>query len=590
MSADDRFAVIAPMRLTENDDTEQGIPVTSVIVEQSKHKMRPLTAQEELAATTVAFSKVNHIALERLQQPTVLVRDTDGASLTMHHDHSRQDEPTVLVSVQSNVPIAGKTSLAIPHLMSRPIASLRTALIQLVAGPRHTAVPQRSGRLPTGPVTLHRSDTGEQLPLDKTLLDMGFRFPPLLRVRGFYHELYLVCAEPLGIRMAVPWAPSMTVSDLLEHIQKRLAPRDLRHVRLRRRRESDGNETQHLDISRCFVPPPPRSVPTRETLYALKLCAAVDDPVCLTFLRPKDGRAWLYTVPFTGKWTMAEVAQFLITELCDAQDVSILDAYLSNPQPLLAAASGGTVLPPRSPFDDEDEEVLFESADGIAGSSASSGDALRGMFMWTHAEIQDVYGAHTAAACGGSIISFCPPPSAAQGSRPPQRFIPIDEDFSIPHLSDVGILPGDEVLVEFFDPMSGRWSGELSNAVTRLLPAAWDADAHTLHPNHELLTIRSLSHGAMVRIPCTPTTTVESVLWMYFMATGSLPMFGELVADNGNALAPFQSIAGANLLPQTTLFHMHRRRQWLREVIPDLNSIDVLCNSRMFAGAPMPAL
>lgn len=603
---DDRFAIIAPMRPpTGDDDTEQGIPLTSAIVEQSKRKQKILSADEDLAYQPVKFSNVNQIArqrqekqelqqqraaLEQQQQPTHSSPLRGGAPQQARASSETQedevDEPVVLVSFQSNVPIHGKTSFTVAHCMSHPVSRLRATLIQHCLG---GAVGYR--RPPTGPVSIHRSDTGEQLPLDATLLTLGFRFPPLLRVHGFYHEIYLVCAEPLGIRMPVPWSPTMTVTDLLEQVSKRLAPRDLRHVRLSKRDHAtrgDANaksaDSAFLDTRRCFVPQEPRYLAAQDSLCALGFCASLEDPVSLTFIRPKDGLPWLYQVPFTGQWTLADVARYLVSNVNEGEDGG--EGYLVH---CGGSAAGGGIPSRAAPFDDEDEEIFFEGADGATGGREDGGDGYRGVFTWTHDEVEDVYGADAARACGGYIVSFCPPRSALQSTRLPRRFVPIDEDFGIPHLSDLRILPGDEVLVEYYDSMSGRWSGELTNAVTRLLPAAWDEAQRHLYPNHELITIRSIANGSLVRVPCTPTTTIESILWMYFMATGYLPMFGELLADNGNVLGPFQTIASANLLPQTTLFYLHRRRQWLRETTPDLDRQEALKHSKLFTGAPSPS-
>jgi hypothetical protein len=586
----DRFAIIAPMRpSTVDDDTEQGIPLTSAIVEQSKRKQRILTAEEDLAYQPVKFSNMNHIARQRLEQKSQPPKTSGHQPSPQRQQHGGDsevtrdelDEPVVLVLFQSNVPIHGKTSFTVSHCMSDPVSHLRTALIQHCL---EGAVGHR--RPPTGPVTIHRSDTGEQLPLTATLLSLGFRFPPLLRVHNFYHEIYLVCAEPLGIRMPVPWSPTMTVTDLLEQVSKRLAPRDLRHVRLSKRTHATSNDKKEdaafLDTGRCFVPQVPRYLAARDSLCALGFCASQEDPVGLTFIRPKDGCPWLYQVPFTGQWTLSDVARFLVSDVCESGDGG--EGYLIYP-----CGSASSTPSRNDPFDDDDEEVFFEGADGAAGRHRGD-DSYRGVFRWTHGEVGAVYGEAAAKACGGYIVSFCPPPSALQSIRPPLRFVPIHEDFGIPHLSDLRILPGDEVLVEYFDSMSGRWSGELTNAVTRLLPAAWDEAQRHLYPNHELITIRSIADGSLVRVPCTPTTSIESILWMYFMATGYLPMFGELLTDNGNVLGPFQTLASANLLPQTTLFYLHRRRQWLREGIPDLDRQEALKHSKLFTGAPSPSL
>lgn len=579
-STDSRFAVISPMKRPEADDTETGLPVTSAILEFSKLHKKALTCDEELKHQTVKFSQLNAEALATIhcrQQKEASRKIPAGATLVqeeveveLHHpleahgtekDHSRAEEPYVRVSFRTNVPLKGKTCFAIAHRMSDTVGTLRQHLITSL------------GVRPTGSVTIHRSDTGELLPNHITLLDCGFRFPPLLRVQNYLHEWFLLCSRPLTIRAPLAWAPTMTLTDMLKQVHKRLMPRDMRQIRLTVNL-ADGTARVVEAAQRCIRKPEPLFLNPETLLGALmasrpqaqaSIAPVSDDPITVEFLRSKGGVPVVYALPFTAAWSVGRVMEFLHDAL---QTTSGLLSTLEDPMVEELAENC-------EPFDDEDEEVYL-SAESMGNDPLPAGrhDAPRRLFLWPRAEYAAVFGAPRS----GLLVSYMPPPSAVAWSEP--RFVEIEEDFLVPHLTDLGIFPGMEVTVEFFDPLNGRWSGELEPIMTASLlpsPVAVGTAPHFVAPalrhGEDLLTIRSTATNQIVRMPCTPLTTFDNILLMYWACTGELPMLTVLQSENGRLLAPFETIASANLLPQATLYASHRPRVWLREALVDVTRV-----------------
>lgn len=576
------------------DDTEVGIPTTSSILEYAKRTFRPQrNAPDELHHTVVQYSRLNERAL-------AVVAGGAAASLRRGGNEDDEDEPWVVVSFVTNIALGGKTAFAVRHRMSEPVSKLRLRLIQDV------------GVKPTGPVSIHRSDTDEPLPLDKTLLDCGFRFPPTLRVHHYLHEVYMTVAKPLLTRIPLPWSPSMTLSALMALVHKRLQPRSMHDVRLSLvTHPNDGGQpcVRSLEASSkvCLLP--------RESHHLRPNCCVCDivahvgprDPVSVHFLRSKDGFPLVYTFAVEGQSSVAQIA-------------ALLQAGGASPDSL-ETFGGGDVYAARAmelgdpnsndgPFDDEDEEIYAMGMDGNVDTNTdtdrrSGGEATkharstaalsrlddplhtpsgagssRPLYHWTAEDWCAVFArSHEASEANsvthmcaqltrhittGLIVSFAPPPSVMYNQQLPQ-FVSIESDYRVPHLTDLGVWPGSEIMCEVYDPQTQQWSGEVEGDVA--------AATQAYIPAHELITLRCVESNRVVRVPCTPTTPMEVVLTMLWMATGALPMFTVLLSERGRLIAPFETLASLNLLPQTTLFFATRPRAWLRESLPDVRSL-----------------
>jgi hypothetical protein len=158
-------------------------------------------------------------------------------------------------------------------------------------------------------------------------------------------------------------------------------------------------------------------------------------------------------------------------------------------------------------------------------------------------------------------FSFNPPLSVAnQHLEGPSKFVSIDDDYCIGHLSDCGIFPLSEVLVEFFDPHIQQWSSDVA--------AELDAEdaASGLSAERDLLTVRC-DRGQVIRIPAAPSTKISTILRRIFCAVGMLPMFTLLRTPSGRILQEYETLVTAQLLPHATLYASHRPRTWLGETL-----------------------
>jgi hypothetical protein len=218
----------------------------------------------------------------------------------------------------------------------------------------------------------------------------------------------------------------------------------------------------------------------------------------------------------------------------------------------------------RDPFDDDDEEIAPRGVkriychDGdylLPGSAVVKQLSNEIRFMReadsVRTALQKVHGDIVKAPL---TLSFNPPSNQYAAVAKP-HFVENAEDYRILHLSDLGVVPGCEVFVEFFDPQRLLWSGQLAN----------DWQAADESASTTTIAVRT-ARGALHHIPVRDTSTAADVMDRVFCSTGDLPMFFLLANETGRLLQLHERVASASqLLPSATLYAIHRPRLWLGE-------------------------
>jgi hypothetical protein len=364
-------------------------------------------------------------------------------------------------------------------------------------------------------------DTGDELPHEVSLLDLGFRFPPILRLGGASPEFFVVFPPPLTTRAAVKWLPNMTVTNVLMELEKRVRPHDYRLMRIFVENVKVGEDSvtrREIGIEKCFRYPQPTYLNKSMSMCDLGLCVGHDDPLVISFLRTKNGAPVVIELTVAGSTLVQRIEDIVLGIEARREEERFIPQITTDAVNALDSGEG---------YDDDDEEI-------------APGGTKRVYFHGSRPH---------------PMFSFNPPLS--DQDRPAPRFISIDEDFTIPHVSDLGIFPGSEIIVEFFDPSTLEWSGDLSESVSVALGGS---------PN-EFLTVRMPSRRQILRVPATPRTTFEAVSQMIWFSTGELPMFMCLMTESGRLLQPYETIASASLLPQSTVYFAPRPRPWFNEVL-----------------------
>lgn len=519
------------------------------------------------------------------------------------------EEQPLRVIFKSSVPINGKTAFTVAHQLSRPLKDMRPAIAQLLritaSGMTHlpnTPSNRHLFQLPAS-VTMHRADTLERLDEGLTFLEQGFRFVPVIHLKGFGHAYALMTCGSES-RLTIEWSPHHTVTELVQEVWRRVRPYDLRLCRLSTHTIPPGMVEPKLfriDAARSVVyeddvprgpsgdrPPAVSSAPSPRLDPNARLCdvaaaltpsaadagsaASPSDPIAALFFRSKNSqRLWFDLAAIdpistgaaviTGLMTVGELRDLMLALDSAKRLGEVLmvkpppEGEASGPPtPVTEFHRGGPqeqlveLLESDGPYDDADEEV------------SPGGERI----VYCH-------GLHPQL-----TFSFNPPLSVAnQYKLGPKQFVTIDEDYCIGHLSDCGIFPLSEVLVEFFNPHAQEWSQDVANRLTA------EEAAHPDLAPADLLTVRC-DRGQVIRIPASPLTKVASLLERVFCAVGMLPMFTLLRTSTGRILQEYETLMAANLLPHATLFASHRPRPWFGEALADVPASDY--------GLPDPAL
>jgi len=257
--------------------------------------------------------------------------------------------------------------------------------------------------------------------------------------------------------------------------------------------------------------------------------------------------------------------------LPDAQTQARLDAAAAGDYPETAAKD--PFEPLVDPFDDDDEEVAPR---GVKRVYVHDHDLLVRTSDKVRAVAHGIKFAREAADVKKTVLdladelrrtplvlSFNPPQNQFKAVDEPSFVDPCD-NFSIPHLCDLGVVPNTEVFVEFFDPHAQEWSSEVAAAVEASGAVSDDVvDARIVTTKNK--------RGAVHRFTvATDKATVQDLSRLHFCATGDLPMFHVVAADGGRILGPYDivcpsKVGGHKLLPSPTLYVVHRPRPWLGE-------------------------
>ena len=354
---------------------------------------------------------------------------------------------------------------------------------------------------PTAPggVTLYAAGADAPLDLDKSFLELGYRFPPLVTVRGFRQEYYLTTA---GSDRRVPcvWRPHMTVTDVAKDIGKRLSPSNFRHVRA-----SIANAPPHAlcrttamaasgananasggDVNGCqragtraYLPlaqsirfQTPDRIEGDPFLWELGLGQGLDGgspsssfnappprTCAVQFMRSVNG------VPYLAASSQVSTAMRL-SDYCREAARACQSQLDDEKAAALAARSAAAEVGRRRRPDSASTKATSgqgQAEEGGAGAGVFSEDTTQfddedelvspdGLYaVYWH---RDVW-----ASTGVPTLSYNPT-AANCAERDFAYFITSDEDYTIPHASDCGVVPGAEVFVEFFDSYRKVWSGD----------------------------------------------------------------------------------------------------------------------------------
>ena len=131
-------------------------------------------------------------------------------------------------------------------------------------------------------------------------------------------------------------------------------------------------------------------------------------------------------------------------------------------------------------------------------------------------------------------VGFAVVAAVVQAEEP--VWIDIDMDYSVPHLSDLGVLPGSVVTLAFWSPYYEMWSSDC-----KLRPAADD-----------YVAVRALN-GLQVHVPVDMDEPVQDVLMRMWCATGHDPRLMQLERPDGVILPEWQSLNQLKVLPGTQL-------------------------------------
>ena len=419
-------------------------------------------------------------------------------------------EPAVLLQVSSATPIGGKLAFTVPYRKDDPVRVVRESIAAQVG----------VASLPD----LQIFAVGRDLPLREnlSLSQQGYEIPPILAIRGVTHEVTL---RTYGVdKCAVlPWKVHATVADVVREVFRRYRPLSLQWMRLSVHvAQPDGTmQRVALPIQNTFVYPKGAHLDPATRMNELNLTAGDADPCTVQFLRTRDGRKYVLEFALRGSSSVGEVADRVLQLEASHREVDFF-----TKETLLSIEEDRVQVDEQPPYDDSDEEV----APGGVRQVYFHG-------LKPHA-----------------LFSFNPPQECCEYVTP--QFISIEEDFTICHLTDLGVHPGCSIYVEYYNPHTDEWSGDVA---TRL-----DVELKQCKSVQDLLTVRT-QRGSLVRVPVGPLTTMESILARVWCATGDLPMFSVLQSDEGRILQPWDTVVDAQLFPQATVHAVRRPRPWLGE-------------------------
>ena len=357
------------------------------------------------------------------------------------------------------------------------------------------------------------TELGVQMKTDSPMTDYfpSARHTGLILVRGGNREVYVESAGGVRHAMSFRWTVHLTLADIVQAVYGRLKATcggcpelvDLRNVRL-----SHGDVV--LDTARCFHYPDRSLANTARLAEVLGQSAqgTGGGPSTAVFRRHRDGRDALYVVPVAEDTTVADVKDALLAKEREESIQGADNGWVAG------------VLHPKKinrrciQWDDVDESV------------APYG--VRTVYL--HRPGDQGYEPAADLDSSEQYLSFRAP------RRLTPTFVSIEEDYTIPHLSDLGILPDSTLTLSFFSAALKAWSHEVP-------PPPSSAEDVSI----------KIKNGPVVRLPVDMDAPLEKLYVTLWCATGITSQEAVLLTDEGRLLHRGDTMRSLGLLPETTL-------------------------------------
>ncbi|KAJ9472954.1 hypothetical protein DIPPA_18014 [Diplonema papillatum] len=374
----------------------------------------------------------------------------------------------------------------------------------------------------------------------------GF-IPDTIHVTGGSRELRLRPANAPNRTFSFRWSLHLTLSDLAEavylHFKAFAGPRpfDLSLVRIEQ--VSAAGERAVLPLEKCYAYRN-ACVPLAATLASLLGPSRV-----VRMAAPTAGRmeASICTVKLKRfRKGIPHIEEHTLDAEATVSDL-INEVLRSDREERAQLADDGWVagvlrpshknLPQAQLWDDEDEDV--------------SPCGVRTAYMYT-VDDPAAYAPTPDVDAGEPYFSFHAPPLGEP------HFVSIEDDYTVPHLSDLGVVPDTILDVSFFHPSLQVWSSDPeATAARRPVPCKIHLPIGVppacCLENEESIVIVKLSTGPSLRLPIDPNQPFEVLQNRIWCATGLLPSHVLLYTDWGRPLGPHESINSCELMPESIL-------------------------------------
>ena len=352
------------------------------------------------------------------------------------------------------------------------------------------------------------TDTGEHMDMKKNIMHYyphGTCTGTIL-IKGGFRELYIAMAG-VEFGMSLRYDVHMTLTDVIQCILVKLKTicGDPELVDLTRVQLCFGEKK--LPIELCFT------YPNFALSEKIRLCdinlGKEGEPCTVMFKRSRDGVNAFFVLPMSGEQNIYDVKEMVYVKQREEnlkQGDTGWVAGVLHPKKVLTNAIV---------WDDEDENV--------------SPCGVRTVYVYRPGD--KGYEAAPELDLNETYLSFHPPP------RGLPQLVSIHENYAIPHLSDLGILPGTTLTLSFFSSSLKQWSHNI---------AAPQPDIS------EDVSIKIVG-GPVIRLPVVMDTPLEELYVTLWRATGMSPHETVLLTDEGRLLHRADSMTSLGLLPETIL-------------------------------------
>eukprot|EP01064_Diplonema_japonicum_P012416 TRINITY_DN19888_c0_g3_i1.p1 TRINITY_DN19888_c0_g3~~TRINITY_DN19888_c0_g3_i1.p1 ORF type:complete len:445 (+),score=86.74 TRINITY_DN19888_c0_g3_i1:48-1382(+) len=360
----------------------------------------------------------------------------------------------------------------------------------------------------TDPESLELWHDGVVMEEGRTLLtytETGFL--GMIRVRGGHKEIRIATA---GVDIVFPmkWSVAQTLTDILRCIvtrTKKLCGRmlDLTTIRL-----CMGGTT--LPIEKCYRYPR-QYLDNSQTLASLGVSQA-GQPCSVKFRRLRNGEEVFYLLPLGGDSTVGDLEEAVVKQQREDAEKDADEGWVAG---VLRPKAAGSIH--RRVWDDEDETV--------------SPCGVRRIYLFMPDSPQ--YCTSEGLNKGEPYFTFHPP------SKEAPAFIDVDQDYSVPHLTDLGVIPGVVLEMSFYCPGIKAWSGSLE-------------EAKQDDGSEEEITVK-IENGSILRIPARLDEPFESIYYKVWCATGLPPFETTLITEQSIAIHRRDTLDSLGLLPESVL-------------------------------------